>query len=494
VLATKAGDDEASIHIQGRALGAALFDLSSAPGPASDFGSSAYLVRLDTSTRYPQVVATQYSGGAHCCTSTTIATEGSGGHWSLVEGQELDGDGGYRFEDIDNDGAAELIAADNTFLYAFDSYAGSFAPTKIYRLVGNTLNDVTNLPTFHRRLVQDLAALEFLAREDPNLWHANGFLGAWVASKARLGQIADAWDTMIPLYDRNSDFGEMVCSRGGPIGKCPGADMRTLPFPLSLARHLAKNGYGPLPPSLAEVDPNLLSANFALPAPVAPDTARTPTIPAAPPSNESTAGGQEGSGFFVATNVLVTNAHVVEGCATVAISVGGVISQGTVAARDAVNDLAAIRTTATAPAIAKLRSGSRLGEEVSVFGFPLNGLLATGGNFTRGNITATAGLGDDSRFFQISDPVQPGNSGGPLLDESGNVVGVVTAKLNALRLAAVTDDVAQNINFAIKASAVENFLEANSIAFQEGAAGGVMAAPDVAALAQSFTTIVACRR
>jgi S1-C subfamily serine protease len=269
--------------------------------------------------------------------------------------------------------------------------------------------------------------------------------------------------------------------------------MRTLPFPLSLARHLANGGYGPLPPSLAEVDPNLLSANFARPSPVEPDSARTPSIPATPPSNESNAGGQEGSGFFVATNILVTNAHVVEGCSNVAISVGGVISQGTVAARDAVNDLAATRTTSAAPAIAKLRSGSRLGEEVSVFGFPLNGLLATGGNFTRGNITATAGLGDDSRFFQISDPVQPGNSGGPLLDESGNVIGVVTAKLNALRLAAVTNDVAQNINFAIKASAVKSFLEANSITFQEGTAGSAMAAPDVAALAQSFTTIVACQ-
>src|ERR1700730_17779896 len=74
---------------------------------------------------------------------------------------------------------------------------------------------------------------------------------------------------------------------------------------------------------------------------------------------------------------------------------------------------------------ASLRSGVHLGERVALFGFPLAGLLATSGNFTLGNVTAVAGLGDDTRIIQISASVQPGNSGGPLLDYSGNVVGVV---------------------------------------------------------------------
>ncbi|MGI8568125.1 MAG: S1 family peptidase, partial [Methylocella sp.] len=69
---------------------------------------------------------------------------------------------------------------------------------------------------------------------------------------------------------------------------------------------------------------------------------------------------------------------------------------------------------------------------VAAFGFPLAGLLATSGNFTLGNVTAVAGLGDDTRILQISAPVQPGSSGGPLLDYSGNVVGVVEGKLNAI--------------------------------------------------------------
>jgi hypothetical protein len=79
------------------------------------------------------------------------------------------------------------------------------------------------------------------------------------------------------------------------------------------------------------------------------------------------------------------------------------------------------------------------------------------------NITATAGLLDDSRMLQISAAVQPGNSGGPLMDQSSNIVDIVVAKLNALKLAAATKDVPQNVNFAIESAVEIKFLEANSV-------------------------------
>jgi serine protease Do len=101
-------------------------------------------------------------------------------------------------------------------------------------------------------------------------------------------------------------------------------------------------------------------------------------------------------------------------------------------AHDAANDLALIKIEMHPTVFASLRSGIRLREGVAAFGFPLAGLLATSGNFTLGNVTAVAGLGDDTRILQISASVQPGNSGGPLLDYSGNVVGVVEGKLNAI--------------------------------------------------------------
>jgi len=123
--------------------------------------------------------------------------------------------------------------------------------------------------------------------------------------------------------------------------------------------------------------------------------------------------------------------------------------------------LALLKSDTPAPAHAQFRSAVRLSEGIAAFGFPLSGLLATSGNFTIGNIAALAGPQDDTRIIQISAPIQPGNSGGPVLDQSGNVVGIVLAKLNALKLATITDDLAQNINFGIKSSVAISFVEAN---------------------------------
>ncbi|MGJ0506038.1 MAG: trypsin-like peptidase domain-containing protein [Methylocystis sp.] len=132
---------------------------------------------------------------------------------------------------------------------------------------------------------------------------------------------------------------------------------------------------------------------------------------------------------------------------------------------DTANDLASLKTATKTSMPASLRSGVRVGESVSVYGFPLSGILSTGGNFTTGTVAAAAGLGDDTRYLQITEPVQPGNSGGPLMDQDGNVVGVVVAKLNVLRVAHATGDIAQNMNFAIKASLLANFLDANGVPF-----------------------------
>ena len=104
-------------------------------------------------------------------------------------------------------------------------------------------------------------------------------------------------------------------------------------------------------------------------------------------------------------------------------------------------------------------------ETVAAYGYPLPGLLASGGNLTTGNITALSGIGDDSRLLQISVPVQPGNSGGPLLDSGGNVVGVVEGKINAIKIAAASGDIPQNVNFAIKASVIATFLDSNGVRY-----------------------------
>ena len=136
-----------------------------------------------------------------------------------------------------------------------------------------------------------------------------------------------------------------------------------------------------------------------------------------------------------------------------------------VVARDQENDLALLAAPVSLPA-ADFRGDPaiRAGDSVVAVGFPLHGLLASEANVTTGTVSALAGIGDDDRFLQMTVPVQPGNSGGPLLDLQGRVVGVVVAKLDAVRVASVTGDIPQNVNFAIKADVVQNFLRASGVA------------------------------
>lgn len=160
------------------------------------------------------------------------------------------------------------------------------------------------------------------------------------------------------------------------------------------------------------MDPYLLAAHAPPSPPVAAAEPKEPTPGTStqrPETREST-----GTGFIVSMGgFAVTNAHVVEGCSTVQVTPSLSRQEAaSVIARDTANDLALLKTAAKASMPASLRSGVRVGESVSVFGFPLSGILATGGNFTTGTVAAAAGLGDDTRYLQITAPVQPGNSGG----------------------------------------------------------------------------------
>ena len=85
-----------------------------------------------------------------------------------------------------------------------------------------------------------------------------------------------------------------------------------------------------------------------------------------------------------------------------------------------------------------------------MYGFPLSGMQSSSGNVTLGNISALMGRGDDSRDIQISAAIQSGNSGGPVFDGSGLLLGIVQSKLNVMKAASVTGDIAQNVNFAIR--------------------------------------------
>jgi S1-C subfamily serine protease len=176
-----------------------------------------------------------------------------------------------------------------------------------------------------------------------------------------------------------------------------------------------------------------------------------------------------GTGFFISPDTLVTNNHVVAGCSELKLRKNGGDTSGVrLLATSASDDLAVLRAPAPGKSYLKLRVGAPIkpAEPVLVFGYPLAQALSSAGNTTLGNVTALSGLRDDSRYIQISAAVQPGNSGGPAVDEAGRLMGVVVSKLNAMAVARATGDIPQNVNFAIKVSTLVNFLEAHNIRYE----------------------------
>ena len=217
-----------------------------------------------------------------------------------------------------------------------------------------------------------------------------------------------------------------------------------------------------------------------------------PSITPSVPQGKMPRTRSSGSGFFVTqAGHLLTNAHVVDDCTTISVkSSDGQTGVAQVIAADQNDDLALLRLERRIEMTAAFRIGrpTRAGENAVVFGFPFSGLLATTGNVTTGIVTALAGLRDDPHQIQISAPVQLGNSGGPVLDVSGHLIGVVVSKLNAVR-----GDVPQNVNFAIKASTAANFLDAHGIAYRSATDEKALQIPDIVEQARGFTAQVLCQ-
>ena len=122
----------------------------------------------------------------------------------------------------------------------------------------------------------------------------------------------------------------------------------------------------------------------------------------------------------------------------------------------------------------------------------MHGVLTSDLNITTGNVSALAGPNNDRRLIQVTAPVQPGNSGGPLLDLAGNIVGVVVSKLNAVKLAELTGDIPQNVNFAINTDAVRAFLDAQGFPYDTANSDKQLPPADVADLARKFTVLIEC--
>jgi S1-C subfamily serine protease len=192
---------------------------------------------------------------------------------------------------------------------------------------------------------------------------------------------------------------------------------------------------------------------------------------AALPGSGPEAGSGTGTAFYVGPRTLVTADHVVAACGAVALADGTPLE---LVAADPELDIAALETPVPATRWLTLAPGvrARLGQRVHAAGFPYYAIAGTSLHLTGGNVSALAGVDDDRRFFSFTAPVQPGNSGGPLIDARGSVLGLVVARLSEEFIEQETGSLPQNVNYALGETEVADFLRRHGLVPAEGGLGG----------------------
>ena len=234
-----------------------------------------------------------------------------------------------------------------------------------------------------------------------------------------------------------------------------------------------------------------------------------------PKQSPPPASGSTGSGFFVSKlGHIVTNEHVVRECGSV--TVGDNAKKQVTASileTDKRNDLALLRITSTKMASSDTKSlisklglsvtplaseglvrseDVDLGEGVLVAGYPYGELFSNTIKVTGGMVSAVKGMGDNSGQFQMDAAVQSGNSGGPIYDENGNIVGVVVAQLDPLKVAKTIGSLPQNVNFGIKASSVKQFLTSAGLPTKWSNRTERKSRKELAQIAKNQTVMVVC--
>lgn len=172
-----------------------------------------------------------------------------------------------------------------------------------------------------------------------------------------------------------------------------------------------------------------------------------------------------GTGWFVNSNYVVTCHHVIKGARTIrAISHAGTEISLVLAAADERNDLAVLKAMQGSPSHLALKTGGmNISDKVHTVGYPLVDVLGMSPKFTEGTISSTKGMRDENVCYQITVPVQPGNSGGALMDENGAVVGIVSSRLGDLWTLNKKGIVPQNVNYAVKVAYLKILLDDNKI-------------------------------
>lgn len=326
-----------------------------------------------------------------------------------------------------------------------------------------TVQDAGGTVRLHQFTEENSVVATYTLRR-PEVWITSGRRADGVSLYTRSDYRRGAWSTIM-LSGEDRDAGAFAAITG------------------SIAP-----GYAPaigISPGLLSDGIGTLAALMKEPAPQAPEAGVAANAPAAVPP----AAGY-GTGFLVTTQGhVLTNHHVVAGCGNLTVDGQAAV----VLAEDQTFDLALLKVAgmeSANPASFAL-DPARLNSDVTVAGYPLPDLLG-GLNITRGAVTSLKGIGGDGINMQISAPVQPGNSGGPVINASGQVVGVVVAKLDAAKVADLYDDIPQNVNFAIRGEIAKLFLAQNGVEPVIAGQAAAMTPEELAELAQGFTRLITC--
>ena len=181
--------------------------------------------------------------------------------------------------------------------------------------------------------------------------------------------------------------------------------------------------------------------------------------PKSSPDDDKIVPAGSGSGFFVSKDGhAITNYHVIEGCDINKLSFKGSQTEVKVLAVDKVNDIAILKSNAKPDVIFPVSNEDvSLLEDVIVAGFPLGERLSSAIKTNKGVVTSLAGAGDNYSFFQTDAAINSGNSGGPIVNQKGNVVGIAVATW--------VEEGVQGVHFGIKSSTLKTFASANGLNF-----------------------------
>jgi S1-C subfamily serine protease len=218
----------------------------------------------------------------------------------------------------------------------------------------------------------------------------------------------------------------------------------------------------------------------------------------AAPATPAVRSVSSGSGIVITPNGLIlTNEHVVRQCDSIQVVLDSTRTvRAALRVADAARDLALLAVEESFPLAVPVRQDAapRLGEPVAVIGYPLVNVLSAQPNVSFGHVNSTVGVKGNPAQMQIDVPIQRGNSGGPVVDAAGNLIGIVVSKLDALKLAKNTGDLPQNINFAIRGDVVRSFLEAQHVDFTASSASSKLENTEIANRGTAVTVLVRCIR